>query len=82
MTYWLTRSPEWTEADRQRFWAFGSLESTQTSKGTVKLFGQPPQMDLEIRGVGRHGPISRILWLRTEDDSLTIDSAPQGAPHE
>lgn len=76
LTYWLTAGPGWTEAERQRFWAFGSLESTQTSKGTVTLFSDHPHIDLEIRGVGRHGPIARILWLRSADDSLVVESLP------
>jgi len=76
LTYWLTSGSGWTEDQRERFWALSSLESSHTDKGTVELFSDRPRLDLQIRGVGRSGPISRILWLRTENDSLIIEPTP------
>lgn len=73
----------WPERERERFWAFGALDQITTDNGRVDLFSKVPAIDLNIRGVGIHGEISTVLWIRHKPDgSLVIEKQAFAPPRK
>ncbi len=65
--YWLTAvlAREWLPDEIKMFWAFGSWGQAQEFLAGI-IPGSPverPVIERRVRGVIRHGPIKRILWL-------------------
>jgi len=84
----------WPNEKQKRFWAFSNpilaMQNTSGIYNKTRSAEDVPQIDRDIRGVVRHGPIERLLWVHGEyDGSLSIlncrdmhgqDSAKGAAP--
>ena len=72
LTSRLTRN--WSEDERRTLWALGDIEQAVSDNGNISLFGADTAVDFQVRGIGRHDPVARILWISIKAGILQVEA--------